>query len=299
MKSTNLNKTMAALALALMTLTSATAFAQSSAPANTSEANAKDWKKNIKVTLSVDYYGQAVNDLGTMAQPDIASGARDMTSPSYFEPALIAGYKVGETTIGGAAALDYRPTLLDFKSQKAVTWLDPQLRATNGNIYTKGNFSLGTQMRVYLGVTEGSIKKNMLTNLRWYQFYSLEVPGSRWSVSAVTYLRQYIYGDSAVAGTPRKTFEFYAGPQVNYQVTQNTRLWLLFEYTGTQFNSTSFFSLRRPDDADRGPGTDAEFGATWDINSKLSLTPYIDVKTADRVALDTTTINANLTYRPL
>ncbi len=296
MKTTNFKTTvMAALASAFL---SASALAQSSAPANSSQANANDWKKNVKLTFSMDYYGQAVTDLGSMAQPDVASGSRDTTSPSFFEPAIIGGYKIGSTTVGAAAALDYRPSLLDDKTHSNVTWLDPQLRVTNGAIYTKGNYSLGTQLRVYMGVTDASRAAGMITNLRWYQFQSLEFPGSRWSLSMVTYIRPYIW--SASVAKNRKSMEIYAGPQVNYQVNENLRGWLLFEYTGEQINNAGFFTLRSPNDlGNRGPYTDLELGASWNISQKLSLTPYIDMKTSDRVALDTTTINANITYLAL
>ncbi len=296
MKTTNFKTTvMAALATAFL---SASALAQSSAPANTSQANANDWKKNVKLTFSMDYYGQAVTDLGSMAQPDVDKGTRDTTSPAFFEPAIIGGYKIGKWTVGAAAALDYRPSLLDDTAHSNVTWLDPQLRVTNGDLYTKGNFSLGTQLRAYMGMTDASRAAGMIANLRWYQFYGLEFPGSRWSLSMVTYIRPYIW--SASVAKNRKSMEIYVGPQVNYQFNEKVRGWLLFEYTGEQINNAGFFTLRSPNDlANRGPYTDVELGASWNISPKLSLTPYIDMKTADRVALDTTTINANITYLAL
>jgi hypothetical protein len=75
------------------------------------------------------------------------------------------------------------------------------------------------------------------------------------------------------------------------QVTPKLQAWLLFEYLGTARTGKALLKM--------APYTDLEPGLTWQINKQVSFTPYLDLKTSNRVALDTTTINANVTLSAL
>lgn len=270
---------------ALALLITAPAMAQSAANVTTTSAAPK-WTDNMRFTLSADYFGQALTDLASTSMPDATSGVRDTTSPVFVELAAIPGYKVGDWILGGAAVVRYTPVTASDTDSNFVP-SDLQLRVTNGTLYSKGAYSLGTQLRIYMGTTDIAAKsKTLIHNLRWYQFQSLELPGSRWSFNLVTILRPYFF--SSEPAKPRTNMSYYAGPQVNYQLSENVQAWGLFEYMGSHAQGDPMLKLT--------PATDLEFGANFTLSKKLTVTPYIDIKTSDRVSLDTTTIQANVTY---
>ena len=178
-----------------------------------------------------------------------------------------------------------RQTPSSLATQK-FTMLDPQVRLSNGKIYSKGNCSLGTELRANIGLSDASVAATRKGDLRWFQFVNYDI-NSRWSLGLTTFLRGFAYEQRA---DDAPLFYVYAGPQVSYSFNDKIQAALLFEYGGLHSRQSGFLAT---------DGTDIEPSVNFQFTPKLSFTPYLDIKTSDRMALDTTTVNANITYRAL
>jgi len=83
----------------------------------------------------------------------------------------------------------------------------------------------------------------------------------------------------------RTTLSVYAGPQVTYQLSPKIQLWTLLETSAAHVAGQGVIASL----------DDIEPGLSWDILPNFTFTPYLDLKTATGITLNTTSVNANLT----
>lgn len=242
----------------------------------------------FSLAVSLDYYGAAINDIGSSYNPNADTGKPNLKSRVNMENGVLLGYKLDakQSLTAGvfAAQVPY--------GELSSSMLDLQFRYTHGSIYHNGGFNLGTQVRYYAPTSTTSSSNGSLGNIRWYQFASYEIAKSRFSVELTTYLRPYAYSDNALAASKNATrLDLYMGPAVNYQISPKVKAWLLFEQLGRSKMKNGTFEM-----ASLG---DLEPGMTLDISKRVSFSPYLDIKTHNKVSISTTTINANLTIKAL
>lgn len=243
--------------------------------------------ENARVTYTLDYYGASVGRPSSGYQPDRQTGADDLTTHVFVRHGLGLGYALGGTTLGVTGTFDN-----SFNNRaRPFTLQDPYLTASNGSIFKSGNYTFGGEIRAYLGASDASQKANMIVNFRTYQFNKLVLPETPVTLKLTTYFRPYVY--SKYVDPTTRGLQIYAGPEVDYQVTPTLTAWLLFEYYGQSFPGRGAFNFSTQ-------FTDLEPGISWDITPSLSFTPYLDIQTSsNRVATDTTTMNANITWKAL
>lgn len=85
----------------------------------------------------------------------------------------------------------------------------------------------------------------------------------------------------------------YLGPSINYQILPNLGVSVVYEMgaqTERQDSMLNFYN--------GGAGaTDLEPSLSWDVTPTFNLSPYLDIKTGQRIALDTTSYNLLLTWK--
>jgi hypothetical protein len=159
---------------------------------------------------------------------------------------------------------------------------DIQFRAGTGSLTKLGPVNVAGEVRYYAPLSQAAQSLESRGTLQLRQNLSMTIGNSRWSTNMLVIESAKILPDY----TGRTTFSVYAGPQVTYQLTPKIQLWTLFETSAAHINGQGVIAAL----------DDIEPGLSWDILPNLTFTPYLDLKTATGITLNTTSVNANLTW---
>ncbi len=274
---------MTAAALAA-TLTSA-AFADTTPTENSTTASADQVKPaGFADKIFANYYGIVAGP----AIGDISVNTHDSTGATAgtigIDNRLTVGYKLDKKMSLGI----YTRLITTFPDDKGntVALKNPGLKLSHSSILKSGNFNLSGSATLYAPVTASAIKNNMITGLALSQFSTIEIPGSRWTVIALTGQAAYAYGANAPYGSPTLLdggLFAYAG--LNYQWKSNLSVVLT---TGTSFDHVAGRGLDgfvRTADA-----TDIEIGMSWDVTKKINLNPYLALFPVEGISANSTSI---------
>lgn len=230
--------------------------------------------KGILDKLSLSYvgyfFGPAINNPLSSMQPDAVTG--EASEPLNTQNYLVAGYKLTpELTLSPTLVW----TLSPVREHKAAL-ADPYLRLSHSKVVNAGSFNLGADVRAYAPVSEGSQKKGLITKIGMKQTASMDLGTSGFSVGLITFESASIFRDFA-GKTP---FYFAATPSVDYKILSNLSAWVSYDIDTTGYQALS-------------PGL------SWDILPTLNFSPYLDIKTGGKVALNTTSLAAVLSWKML
>lgn len=275
--------------LAVLSLVASSAIAAD----NTSSASASRVAPSLLDKFTVNYtnvfYGPSIAAPLENEQPGVktARGGGALDSKNY----LSVGYKITDT-VRIAPVLYFRmhPTAPhEFRLR------DPYLRLSNSKFFTSKNVNLSADIRYGAPLSDDSrLNTKQIGYLLSKQVLDITIPKSRVSFTVVTSAMLQLQPRTVgkVTGTPNLLTELYVGPMVNYQILPNLQATLLYEAIAHSDRVGGFFEQR-------SAGTDLEPGLSWDITPKLNFSPFLDIKTGGRIAADTTSIGAVVSWTML
>jgi hypothetical protein len=199
-------------------------------------------------------------------------------SPVYFENVATAGYRLSPSyTLTANVPFDWRYA----GSEKETILNDAYLRLKAAKLIQAGEFTLDADLRAYIPTSEASRNNKAFGNVRSTQYFTWQPAGSRFSAGTYSYVRGYAWNDDAAG---KKSLRAYLGPHINYQILPNLSAELLYEMVAHTKTGGSAFNWYHED-------TDLEPSLAWDVTDKITIIPYLDIKTGGRVAWDTTSMN--------
>lgn len=287
------------LALAGLLVNSAFADATSTSTQNVNTVVPSLLDK-IAVTYVNAFTGPAVTSLGSMYQASKLDGTTDTTTPLLFENTLGAIYKLTDhIKIGPTFYWQYKVGGVD----NLLMGGDSYVKVSHNALITKGAYTLTGEARYYVPITEASRDKRSMGAIRVIQNQNYDIPNTKWSVGVYSFVQKYFYNQyeagKGFKGTAPWSLRAYVGPSVTYAITDSVQAALLYEATARVRFGKSVFSGWENPNPDGAPSTDIEPSVNWDITKSISLNPYLDIPVSGRVALDTTTINANFIWKLL
>lgn len=248
-----------------------------------------------KFTARVDevYYGASLSGLGDPNQPnDVQKDAPG--APVFIRSNVGLGYKISPDLVAGAVArVDYLP-----KANNNTLWEDAYLRLMAPKLIDKGAFTAVGDLRFYVPTSHLSRMNGEETAIMTRFVPSYTPTGSRWTYGTIFYHTWYLRDarvDSVDAyATNAWSSEFYAGPNVSYQMTPTVALSALYEFDAVRLsNANGFFNYTSDTHSSNG-FTDFEPGVSWDITPNINLNPFLNMYPGSNFSLDTTNINVVL-----
>ncbi len=254
--------------------------------AGTTTASAKpSWKDSLSSVLISNLAGPAVGNLAT-SQPDSATGQLDTSSPIRTENTLLVGMRLANgASVGAAANFVYSPIAdTGFQMQ------DPFISISKPLVNKKG-YTLNSQLRAYAPVSDAAQAANLIGRARLVMIQNYTPSGSRWNVGLFSYAQSYVYNGNRTDGATR--MKFLLEPSINYQIKPTLSAGLMYDMLARNRYDQPFFSFMTADETALSPNV------SWDVNSRLNLSPYLSIPTGKRIAADTSTINVLLSMRLL
>jgi hypothetical protein len=267
----------------ISTSSSVSADAASGSSVATEQESALDWmRNNMTVSYTNWFYGSSANDPLNGSMPGKDGKESEEYTPINMVNRATLGFKTSATTVLSA---NYESTFQATGKREYVN-VDPFLRFQKSKLMEQGRFSLDADLRFYAPVEKKGIAQGRLATVRSTQYFKYSPPASRASFVLTTYVK----GRAHRSGRKEKAqdLEVYAGPEVDYQITPNLKAMVLYEMAAQHM---------RKDDTTAGlinKGTDLEPGIVWDISKNVSLNPYLNITTGERINMGTTTVNAVL-----
>jgi hypothetical protein len=162
-----------------------------------------------------------------------------------------------------------------------------------------GGPTLANSIRFYLPTTAGLKKQGLYTTIRAIQSLSYDIPDTKISTNLSTFVQSYIHDmDQYRKGTGGPKYKepyalrLYAGPNVSYQLTDTLGVGLVYEMQARS-RRRSIATFDSDISTNLGPSM------SWDVTPAINFAPYLDIKTGNRISLDTTQIAADLTIKLL
>lgn len=305
-----MKKMMTALALT-SSLVAGSALAQNSstsAPATDAQTSATSVNQaapsllnNFSSTLHLGLHGAPINQPGSSLMANEGPAASLPASGDRMDPAgrqpiflendINLAYKLNDKiSVGPMAYFDVKPVQGgEFIMQ------EPLLKLSHGSLINKGGFNLAADIRTVFGTSDRAKAIDNLGYLRSTQVLDYAVPNSRVAFNLVLKEYLYIYGNDdvkAAAAGARNKLRVYAGPAAGYQFNSKLSAGVLYEMGTVTREGTGSFNWYEY-------GTDLEPYLSWDITPTLNFNPYLNLTTGYRIAADTTTLGALLTWKIL
>lgn len=245
---------------------------------------------NISVSTLSYLYGPFVSDPGSKVVSDDSIGSTMGLSSRHQ---LAVKYRLSDNiTIAPTLDFDWSFTNADGRTQRTFTWRDSYVKMSVGQIATAdlgGNdFVVAGDLRLFVPSSKSSRDNNTLGGIRASINPAIQFGKSAWSLSTVNFARFWLQQEekSATGGT-MPALQLYTGPQVNYQVNDAVTAFVLYETTVVYNNQ----GIPNTTNADASLA-DIEPGADIKINDRITLSPYLNWYTNQR--LSTTTMNLAL-----
>jgi hypothetical protein len=281
---------MKALNVTLGGLTALLMASSAMAAGNTTAASARQVQPSILDKLTVNYtnvfYGPSLETPLKNDQPDVMLPTSG--TPLDMKNYISVGYKLTDT-VRIAPVFYFR---LNPTSPHEFRLQDPYLRLSNSKIFSSKRVSISADIRYGAPVSERS--RQDWKSLGYFlskQVTDISIPDSRFSFTLITSAQVFLQprATGLMSGTPTILSEAYAGPMVNYQILPNLQAFLLYEMVARSNRVDGLLSQS-------SAGTDLEPGLSWDITPKLNFSPFLDIKTGGRIAADTTSIGAIVSW---
>lgn len=273
------------------------AFAQSSttsAPAMSGSSTAESsavapQKKALPISVSTLSYlhGPFVNDLGSSTVTDDSVGSTTGLDSRHI---MALKYKLTDKiTIAPTADFNWSFTNAKGDGQNTFTWRDSYIKVSHSDLYSNnlyGNdLSVAGDLRFYVPSSKTARDNDTIGRIRASLNPSIQIGKSRFSISTVNFATVWLQTkDKKADGSPLHRAELYTGPQVNYQVNDAVTAFVLYE-ADQVIETDGVSNTTNP----LASNTDLEPGVDIKINDNITLTPYLNWYTNQR--LSTTTVN--------
>jgi hypothetical protein len=158
---------------------------------------------------------------------------------------------------------------------------DLGINAFNKHTIVTKNLSVYTNVILQAPTSKDSQGKHMDFAVKLTPFARYKFTNSRFSTGVYTEEKWY-------AGvTKSKTFKLWALPYVSYQINPSLSAMIQYEMEGHHY-------LNKPTFDFMSYQQDLQAGVSWNISSKVNLSPYIQFFSAKNISVDTTAISATL-----
>lgn len=239
----------------------------------------------ISVSYTAWLFGSSISDPLSGTQTDINTGKKDLSSPLKVKNYLNPTYKLSESvTVGPVLYWTYEAR------NRGLTMKDPYIKITNGKIYSNGNLNVLADLRASKAVTDASDKAGLTGYFASKTNTTYTIPNSRFTLGFLTFVEYDLRNGKAAPTANRYTIE--GQPTVEYKVRSNLSATLYYDLNGKNTINKGFFDVT--DD-----GTGLGPGLSWDITPAVNFSPWLEIKTGNRVATDTTQIQAILSWKLL
>jgi len=256
---------------------SATTSASATSGTSTATATApSSFVKNLSAYYSGTYAGSSIVNPLESSFPNTDTDSPTSDSGVQLSHQVGTGYKVNDK---------FRLGLAVGATQTASVGAsidDPQIRASFGKLAKIGALDIAGEARYYAPLSESSQALKSMGAIQLRQNLNLAFGKSRLSASML------LKETTKILPTYKNqvTVSGYAGPQLAYQLNPKVQLWALLETSAAHISGTGLTAAV----------DDIEPGVSWDILPNLTFTPYLDLKIATGMTLNTTSVNANLTW---
>ena len=144
------------------------------------------------------------------------SDEKNAKRPLQLTNFLMPGYKISKiTSIGALINFGYFPV----SENQMFRMFDPAIRITNTGFLKNENFSLITDFRVFIPVTEYSIKSQMMTRFQIFQVAEYRFLKTHWTLGSLSSISLGIYrANSSLINSDKS---FYFAPNLNYYIKNN------------------------------------------------------------------------------
>ncbi len=235
----------------------------------------------------------SVNYFGVLFGPSVESPSSSQPTPQgNIDPELplavlnFLGLTYNMTdryAITGTAYWAWRPVRGQILEMR-----DPFVRLSDSQLVVTDNFNLYADARVHFPITDTSRDSDMLTGLQSFLVATYMPPGSRFTLQSYLSARYNVFGSQGIGND----VELYAGPNVSYQITPTVAATLLYEMGANHFFGDDPFQMVNA-------GTDLQPGIRWDPSPRLSVNPYLNIFTGDKVTFASTSIGMTLAWQLL
>jgi hypothetical protein len=249
------------------------------------EASSESSEGNQAGTFMANYfgifYGPSVSDPSSY-QP-ASDGTADTSRPLLYKNFLGLGYRItNDISITPTAYWQWIPVR---GGQYAIQ--DPYIKISHNSLISSGGFNLYSDLRYHVPVSDYSRAANSMGGLQTVQVATYIPEGSRFTYGFLGSGRVNFYGSDGYGNDS----EFYAGPNISYQMTPTLAGMILFEYN---LNHT----YGDPNNTLREDGYDFQPGLNWDVSSTILFNPYINIYPGD-ASLKSTSMGFLISWQAL
>jgi hypothetical protein len=276
------------------------AFAQSSstsAPAmsgtSTTQSSAvapQTALSRIGVSTLSWFYGPYVNNL---KENTVTDDSVDSVKGLDSRHQLTVKYNISDKmSIGPVLDFLWSFTDKEGKNDNTFAWKDSFIKFKHSDLYSAnigGNdISVAGDLRYFVPSSKNSRTSNNYGGMRLSLNPSIQFGKSPFSISTVNYSRVWFQTQTNnPAGSSLPLLELYTGPQINYQVNDAVTAFVLYEadlvYNNNGVPNSRDVKKSQPSLADVEPGVDIK------LHDRVTLSPYLNWFTNQR--LSTTTVN--------
>ena len=286
-------------AFAAQTKTSKVSGATNTSVAAVKPSEPSKFELPVKLSYLAYFYGPSLNN------PVAASTATDSLNSNYDDTtqgdALAARHILTVAKPLGnyklSASIDFMTVLTDpanTGTSRGFFWKDAYLKAGNSKLATIAmgptSLKLAGDVRYYIPTSKGARINDSMGAIRASFNPSLEFAKSRFSISSVNYAKVFMQTkDKDInSGSNLTRYEFYTGPQVNFEFNDRVTAWVLYEAIVHKDTLGNWDNnpLRAKTLTDVEPGADVK------ITDNISVSPYLNWYPA--LPLKTTSVNIAL-----
>ncbi len=268
--------------LALVALWAPSILAETQTSTTSPQAAAPSLMDKIKVSYVNLFTGAAISDPLSSYQPnqDVGRGSKgDLLALTNW---LGAKYKLTDDVAAGVVA----NFTLDPVQSHTFTMKDPYVKLENGKLINSGNFNVYADLRLAPGVTSKSQSANRWLSVTSKQNTTYEVPNTRVTLGVLSILQANAFSGPAqtkAGDVTQKDFVVEAYPNISYKLGANISATLGYDMNASHTRDNGLLSFQ-------SDGTDLEPGLDWDITPSINFSPFLSIKTGNRIAADTTTV---------
>jgi hypothetical protein len=227
-------------------------------------------------------YGPALKDTSSF-QP-LPEGGPDSSRPVIVKNYGTLGYALNsDIGVSATAHWIWKPV-----QGHSLDMRDPYLRIAHNRLINFDNFNVYADVRVHFGVSNYSREDDLLTGIQAFQILTYTVPDTRLTLGSYISTRYNIFGKQGWGND----LELYVGPNLSYRISRTVALTLLYEMGSSHFFGDKPGYLTND-------GTDLEPGILWDITPKLTINPYLNLYTGNKVTWDSTSIGMTMSWQLL
>jgi hypothetical protein len=214
------------------------------------------------------FHGPELNHLDSPVQIDHNGNFSNKNSPLWFDNDVIAGYKVTNDLVIGAAV----PFYLAGEGQ-AFILNDWGVRLKALKLYSNGGFLINGSVYLQAPTSTYSNSMGMWMGLKFTPNLIYSIPSSRFTVGVFTEEKEYFHQRD-------KSFKIWTAPFVDYQLVPKLSAQVLYEWEVHHNPPTNqgFFQFD-------GYQSDLQPGVVWNISPNVMVNPYVQIYTS-KVSLE-------------